>query len=1774
MLSLPCCTLRLQVALFLLLLAAPLSAATVRVSPQGDDAQDGSSWTSAKKTIQAAVDAAPEGAEIWVADGHYLESITIRKDISLYGGFAGIEETIGERNWLRRSTIIDGGGSEAAIDINCEQMNQWIPAVVIDGFVIQNSAHEQQSLVADTRTDLRVDHVQAPMIRNELITDCNAGIYARQSKGKILSNVISGNAGPAIKMSYAWSTIANNVITGNTASTGAALYCESSAGPIFTCNTVVGNTSETSGVIYAKSGATPVVANCIIANNGAGIESVDRPLTIRNNCVWSNDGGDFLNKAQPRAADGNISADPRLVNVEFGDLHIQPDSPCRNKALITYVNGGWVDMDGQPRKVDGMADIGADQSDGTLWPVEHGIIYVKPDGDDADDGTSWMTALRSMQAGLDRAASTRSELWVAEGEYRENVVAWPYAHIYGGFAGDETARDQRDPAAHPVILNAGGQATALVALTGYAPLVVDGLTITGGYINYKGQGEGARSYGGGTFQNIHFVDNGTAGLNVRGGRGTILGNRFEGSGLIIKGSGVVEGNILTAGSDGSEKAGIGVDPTAPIIVRGNLNTSGGGISVYGGPALLERNEVIGSRGTGISIGGKSLADVVESRNDRVTGCLIGVENVNATLIMSGATIAGNAAGCRLRGAATLTNCTIARNARYGVAIESTLVKVRNSINAFNGSYGYITQNGIACDVEYSNDYGNGNGLLPPVCDPTGSNGNISVNPRFAAPDFGNFHIQPDSGCRDAGSTALAPEGGDRDGDLWLADGRVDMGADESSGSAWPAGPPTILRVSTEGDDANDGSSWDQPLRSIQIAVHRVAETGGEVWVREGIYGERISSPEFVHLYGGFAGSEFHPTERPNGSRSIVDGGGCDGPVVTMARGCGSGTLDGFGVTGGTGTNGVGIEAGGSNIAGCRVWGNTSGIASVSGITVGNTDVEDNTGDGLSTGEAAVIRDSRICNNGKRGVVTGYGCIVDRNRISGNASTGLTVGEESRVSNNAILCNGTGGITYNPTGGVLCIRAIAHLYNNTIAGNTGSSVRCGTKSTLINNIIAFNEQGVDSVFGPPTMLRNCLYGNELYDYNGTGDPLGPGSTNLLQDPGLADLARGNVHLQPDSPCVDAGGTTVPQAGLLDLDGASRIIGAAMDIGADESDGRTWAAGPYGVVHVSPNGSDTSDGSSWEKALRSVQAGITRASAIGGDVWVAEGIHGESLILHPFASMYGGFAGTETARNQRDPAAHETVLDGLDKQSVIEVRAGLTSREVDGFTIQNGRGLPRGGGVLCVQSSVDVLGCDITSNTSCFECSGHGGSAVAYVDSTGLVQDCRVHGNAAYNGNGGAVYGTGSSVIIRGNDIFSNIGQGVETEGGCVVEDNVIRENDGLWGGGLRCMGGDRISRNRITSNKSNFGAGIYVTGNATITDNFILFNAAEAGGSAVNMRAECLFINNTVAGNVEGAILLYESPTGFANNIIAFNDYGIRNESGSTFELLHNCFFSNGGGDYAGPGDPLAAGGNLFGNPQLALLAEGDAHLQPGSPCIDAGDDALLVPDQLDIDGQSRVQGVHVDIGADETAPLPVGQIKGLADGVEVVLSDVICSARLDDRCYVQAPDRSSGIGVLGVDVVENRLYTIRGTLVTVDGERLVEATEAISQGAADAVRPLVLKTASLGGSASGLQEGASVWLRTADGFQQRGAMGPCNTGLLVRLAGHVTAQWSGGFYLDDGAGIFSGPDEPSGVRVLWNTSDGVPEPGSWVDLTGASSCWTDAEGNVVPLLRAVLIIPE
>ncbi len=849
-------------------------ATTIYVSKNGDDANSGSSWAAAKATVQAGIDAAQSGDQVWVAVGRYVGCIGLKSGIALYGGFVGTETDLSQRKWTLHRSILDGNQFRTVVTI----ASGATAATRIDGFTICNGKYYWGGGVSCGAGSATIANniIACNSADNGSGSGMGGGIYVSGVSAApviagniIMANTAGTNGGGIYCDAYSTLTLSNNVVIGNGAKQGGAIYCTSLHGFDVINNTIAYNiASSNGGAMNFSSSAVAAITNTIVAFNSSGINgNGSDTVTLQYNCIYGNDEYDFSGLADPIGANGNFSSDPHLADPIYGNVHVQPGSPCIDAGDDSVVLHDGVDIDGQPRVYGARVDIGADESDGTAWDVRPSVIVrVAPGGDDANDGLSWSLAKRTVQAAINVA--TGGEVWVAAGTYVERITLGGYTHVYGGFAGVETERSQRDWSANKTILDGNQEGRVVIATNvAYGQSTIDGFVIRNG------------------------------------------GRPFSGAGIFcLRASPIISNNAIMANTATDSGGGIYCYTSCPAI-RNNVisdNANGGIACGYSSRPTIEGNTISDNVGNGIVCAGDSPATIIGNTISRNHGTGI---SGPATLI-AGNVITGNTSadyGGGISGSATLiANNTVAGNSSCSDMVggiycraDSTIV---NTIVAFN-SCGICCAPGATVSVRNSCVYGNFSYDYSGLSDPTGTDGNISADPKLARPFCIDVHIQPDSPCIDAGDTSIVQADWiDMDGQPRPAT-RVDIGADESDGTVWPPGTARIVRVGSDGDDANDGSTWASAKRTVQAAVDAVAFCqGGQVWVKAGTYAENVVILFPVAVYGGFAGGETSLLSRNRATnRTILDGRQV-GSVVRAGPGAGrDGRIDGFVIRNGSGT---------------------------------------------------------------------------------------------------------------------------------------------------------------------------------------------------------------------------------------------------------------------------------------------------------------------------------------------------------------------------------------------------------------------------------------------------------------------------------------------------------------------------------------------------------------------------------------------------------------------------------------------------------------------------------------------------------------------------------------------------------------------------------------------------------------------------------------------------------------------------------------------------------
>jgi len=419
--------------------------------------------------------------------------------------------------------------------------------------------------------------------------------FSNYSSATISNNTITGNIGwdgAGISCNYyASPQIVSNNLYGNSAfGHGGGISCRDYSSPEVYNNTICSNGATQGGGISCEIGSSPTVTNNIVAFDSSGIykDSSSSP-TVDSNCVYGNMVYDYKDESgSPWDPPGNISDDPLLASATYGNLHIQPDSPCRDSGDDSIVETGWLDIDGEQRIQGDHVDMGADESDGTQWDVTPTVVRVSTDGDDANDGSTWPLAKRTVQAAIDALSPDGGEVWVKTGVYNERIVLPSFAYLYGGFDGTETEREQRDWAANVTTLDGQQGGSVVTAETsGYMLSAVDGFTIV----------NGSGWYGGGIYCQAAspIIANNTITRNIVD---------YSGGGIYCEFACPVIGNTIIAGNTAQTGGGgIYCATASPLIVNttisGNASGEGGGISCYWDSSPTITNTIIAFNASGV-----------------------------------------------------------------------------------------------------------------------------------------------------------------------------------------------------------------------------------------------------------------------------------------------------------------------------------------------------------------------------------------------------------------------------------------------------------------------------------------------------------------------------------------------------------------------------------------------------------------------------------------------------------------------------------------------------------------------------------------------------------------------------------------------------------------------------------------------------------------------------------------------------------------------------------------------------------------------------------------------------------------------------------------------------------------------------------------------------------------------------------------------------------------------------------------------------------------------
>lgn len=541
-------------------------------------------------------------------------------------------------------------------------------------------------------------------------------------------------------------------------------------------------------------------------------------------------------------------------------------------------------------------------------------------------------------------------------------------------------------------------------------------------------------------------------------------------------------------------------------------------------------------------------------------------------------------------------------------------------------------------------------------------------------------------------------------------------------------------------------------------------------------------------------------------------------------------------------------------------------------------------------------------------------------IFNNKNGGLRISSGSKVVNSTIARNTGAGVdmTETPSG------TNTNVYNSIIWGNTFLSVenQPGFKNSAFHEVTVTDaDAGTDnngnvyvakenreSASGPMFDAPSVKTSYDR-DFNWRQNAYPLWSWNVLEGSVMIDKGDNEIYVS---------GTY----GNEDMAGKPRISGTSIGIGAYEYQYLPASR----IRYVKPTATGTGDGSSWKNASADLQKMIDELADNNsqnqtGEVWVAAGTYtpqsqlisgtgySASFRMRDGISVYGGFAGTEASKIEREKAStmpwdfkNETILEAAyyngdltwtnnkwtltsDSRHVVWFApmpgeyAFTNVTTLDGVTIQGGyaqggTGLDdfktdRGGGVYMDGANAYLSNCIVKENYA----TDNGGGVYL---KNGRVQTSLIYNNNA-DANGGAVYVENRGLVHRSmlaNNSALN-GAGVylhnvtETSedhpeylilSTCVVSNNTVRGN-----GAVYCDKGGVMMQNTITNNNcvtatdatdpnASQTGGIYIDEYALVV-NSVLWNnqMGVSNGTNIPMYArnpsadKVKFLNNAISG---------------------------------------------------------------------------------------------------------------------------------------------------------------------------------------------------------------------------------------------------------------------------------------------------------------------------------------
>lgn len=393
----------------------------------------------------------------------------------------------------------------------------------------------------------------------------------------------------------------------------------------------------------------------------------------------------------------------------------------------------------------------------------------------------------------------------------------------------------------------------------------------------------------------------------------------------------------------------------------------------------------------------------------------------------------------------------------------------------------------------------------------------------------------------------------------------------------------------------------------------------------------------------------------------------------------------------------------------------------------------------------------------------------------------------------------------------------------------------------------------------------------------------------------------------------------------------------------------------VVYVDPTATGSASGGSWTDAFTDLQTAIDAAGTLATassqvEVWVKSGTYypdiqsstdrTKTIELRNNVLVYGGFAGSETLKSQRDIENNLTILSG---------DIGVANDSTD-----NSYGIV-------------TVGNDVTDATTLDGFQLEGAFALSIEPTNGALH----------------LTGDVGEVFVR-NCTFTN---NLSNEGACIRTKEVSNTGSKIT------IVSSRFFNNGFYTSSGYIGSAIYAKNQVNVYNSLFIKNKSGVGGVFYLSDGQLDLVNNTFyensAGNGSFIYFIDTNPTTHVNlrNSIVWDNFSLT--GGAVYGLASTGQLTATNVLTQQPQITLNGTNILMGDPQFEDEATYDLNLKHCSPAVDAGDDTV-VPTEVTADllGDPRFFNT-VDLGAYENQNDPISislvsqtnvSCNGLSDG--------------------------------------------------------------------------------------------------------------------------------------------------------------------------------------------------